>query len=320
MAAVFIREGASANRADSESVRQPRVGGAAARRQRARARRRSGTLRPSGAGASELAREARADAIVVYSGDGVFNEVLNGVTGDAPLGLVPGGHTNVLARALGLPEDPIAVAGRIAAALVEKRARRISLGRVNGRRFAFGAGIGIDAELVRRIEELGPRAKGKARGDLLFTWEGAKLLARRRGRFTEVLEIEGLGRAAFVLVSNGPPYTYAGPLPLRVHPEADFEHGLDLLAPRESRARTWPRYTTYVLRGRGQERAADILYGHDLDRIVVRCDAPLPLQADGEDRRRHRGRSRLAARSRCSSNRLPPRWRRCCRQNGDCGA
>ena len=233
--------------------------------------------------ATELARDAQADAIVVYSGDGVFNEVLNGVTGDAPLGIVPGGHANVLVRALGLPEDPIAVAERIAAALVENRARRISLGRVNGRRFAFGAGIGIDAELVRRIEAIGPRAKGKARGDLLFTWEGAKLLARRRGRFTEVLEIEGLGRAAFVLVSNGNPYTYAGPLPLRVHPEADFEHGLDLLAPRETRARTWPRYTTYVLRGRGQERAADILYGHDLDRIVVRCDAPLPLQADGED-------------------------------------
>jgi len=233
--------------------------------------------------ASELARDAQADAIVVYSGDGVFNEVLNGVTGDAPLGIVPGGHANVLVRALGLPEDPLAVAERIAAALVENRARRISLGRVNGRRFAFGAGIGIDAELVRRIEELGPRAKGKARGDLLFTWEGAKLLARRRGRFTEVLEIEGLGRAAFVLVSNGNPYTYAGPLPLRVHPEADFEHGLDLLAPRETRARTWPRYTAYVLRGRGQERAADIIYGHDLDRIVVRCDVPLPLQADGED-------------------------------------
>jgi len=233
--------------------------------------------------ATELARDARADAIVVYSGDGVFNEVLNGVTGDAPLGIVPGGHANVLVRALGLPEDPIAVAERIAAALVENRARRISLGRVNGRRFAFGAGIGIDAELVRRIEELGPRAKGKARGDLIFTWEGAKLLARRRGRFTEVLEIEGLGRAAFVLVSNGRPYTYAGPLPLRVHPEADFEHGLDLFAPRETRARTWPRYAAYVLRGRGQERAADILYGHDLDRIVVRCDGSLPLQADGED-------------------------------------
>ncbi len=233
--------------------------------------------------ASELARDAQADAIVVYSGDGVFNEVLNGVTGSQPLGIVPGGHANVLARALGLSEDAVATAQRIAVALGEGRTRRISLGRVNGRRFAFGAGIGVDAELVRRMEELGPRAKGRRRGDLVFTWEGVKLLARRHGRFAPALEIEGLGRAAFVLVSNGNPYTYAGPLPLRVHPEADFEHGLDLLAPRETRARTWPRYTAYVLRGKGQERAADILYGHDLDRIVVRCDGPLPLQADGED-------------------------------------
>ena len=40
---------------------------------------------------------------------------------------------------------------------------------------------------------------------------------------------------------------------------------------------------TYLVRGRGQLEADDVLNGHDLDRIVVRCDVPLPLQADGED-------------------------------------
>ena len=39
----------------------------------------------------------------------------------------------------------------------------------------------------------------------------------------------------------------------------------------------------YIVRGQGQLEAADVLTGHDLDRIVVRCDRPLPLQADGED-------------------------------------
>jgi diacylglycerol kinase family enzyme len=39
----------------------------------------------------------------------------------------------------------------------------------------------------------------------------------------------------------------------------------------------------YLVRGRGQLEAADVLSGHDLDRVVVRCDRPLPLQADGED-------------------------------------
>ena len=43
------------------------------------------------------------------------------------------------------------------------------------------------------------------------------------------------------------------------------------------------RYVGYALFGRGQQRADDIIYAHDADRIVVRCDEPLPLQADGED-------------------------------------
>jgi diacylglycerol kinase family enzyme len=37
------------------------------------------------------------------------------------------------------------------------------------------------------------------------------------------------------------------------------------------------------VRGRGQERARDLLYAHDRDRFEIRCDAPLPLQVDGED-------------------------------------
>ena len=44
-----------------------------------------------------------------------------------------------------------------------------------------------------------------------------------------------------------------------------------------------PRLAVYLVRGRGQLEAEDVLSGHDLERIVVRCDRPLPLQADGED-------------------------------------
>lgn len=89
--------------------------------------------------AVELAREAGTETIFAFGGDGVSNEVLNGVVGDRRLGFVPGGGTNVLPRALGLPRDAVAAAH----ALVAARERRISLGRVNGRRFAFGAGIGL---------------------------------------------------------------------------------------------------------------------------------------------------------------------------------
>ena len=230
--------------------------------------------------ATELAREGRgAEALYVFSGDGVFNEVLNGVNAELPVGFLPGGGANVLPRALGLPRNPLRAAER----LLLGRTRRISLGRVNGRRFGFAAGIGIDAEAVRRVDARGrSQAKGRA-GNLVFAWDLVRLLGERRARFGPALEITGHGRAAFALVANTDPYTYAGPIPIHVAPEARFELGLDLVAPRRVSPLSLPRLIGYVLLGRGQMRARDIVYAHDLDRLEIACDAPLPLQADGED-------------------------------------
>ena len=86
-----------------------------------------------------------------------------------------------------------------------------------------------------------------------------------------------------MLVANTDPYTYAGLVPLHVAPQARFELGLDLVAPRRVSPVSLPRLLGYVLLGRGQTRAGDVVYAHDLDRIEIRCDRPLPLQADGED-------------------------------------
>ncbi len=235
--------------------------------------------------ATELAAEfaGRVDAIVVFSGDGTYNEALNGSDGSVPFGFLPGGGTSVFPRALGLPRDPVAAARAVGIALQEDRVRRISLGSVNGRRFCFSAGLGFDAEAVRRLDELGRGADGARPGDLTFVRLITKMLLERRGRWEPSLELEGVGRAAFVLVANGDPYSYAGSVPLRVAPEAEFERGIDFIAPTRVRARDLPRFVGYLVRGKGQLEAPDVLTGHDLDRIVVRCDVPLPLQADGED-------------------------------------
>ncbi|MGI9113310.1 MAG: diacylglycerol/lipid kinase family protein [Gaiellaceae bacterium] len=243
------------------------------------------TLRTERPGhAIELARDADAESVFVFSGDGGFNEVLNGIRAGVTVGFVPGGGTSVLPRALGLPRDPVAAARRIAVG----RTRRISLGRVSwdgtaGRRFAFSAGIGLDAELIRQMDARGRDENGRRPGDFVFAWTTLTALARHRGRFEPRLEITGHGTAAFALVGNGDPYTYAGPLPLRLTPKATFEGGLDVVAPRDVKARTWPRFAAYALRGRGQERAGDVFHGHDLDRIEIRCRGPQPLQVDGED-------------------------------------
>jgi len=232
--------------------------------------------------AVELAREsADADAIVVFSGDGGFNEVLNGVDrADLPIGFVPGGGTSVLPRALGLPRDPEEAAEQLADALANDRTRKISTGRVNGRRFAFSAGIGIDAEAVRRIDERGRSPEGRRPGDLAFIGTFARMIFERRGRFDPVLDVVGYGRAALVLVSNVQPYTFLKALAIQAAPEAVFEDGLDFLAPRSLTPRTLPPLLWALASGRPARNA---FRGHDLDRIEVRCDEPLALQADGED-------------------------------------
>ncbi len=226
--------------------------------------------------ATELAREADAEAVVVFSGDGGFNETLNGARPETVLGFVPGGGTSVLPRALGLPRDPVAAARQVATG----RTRRISLGRANGRRFGFAAGVGLDAELIRRMDARGRRADGKRPGDAIFAWTAVKTLAETRVHFDPALELAGHGRAAFALVANADPYTYLGRLPLRLPRGAQLEGGLDVLGPRSLRLWSLPGVLRYVLTGRTRLQLVEL---HDQDRIEIRCDGPLPLQLDGED-------------------------------------
>jgi diacylglycerol kinase family enzyme len=228
--------------------------------------------------ATELAAESAAESVVVFGGDGVFNEVINGLRPGAQLGVIPGGGSSVLPRALGLARQPEAAARQVVDALRAGRARRISIGRVNGRRFAFAAAVGFPAEVVRRVDDLG-RAGGRRPPDRTFALTVARALIARGGRLEPRLDVDG-EPAAFALVANGDPYTYLGRLPLRVAPGASFEAGLDIVAPRRVRVRTIPRLTAAAVFGR---KAQGVLYRHDVDRIEIRCREALPLQVDGED-------------------------------------
>jgi diacylglycerol kinase family enzyme len=237
--------------------------------------------------ATELAAEAlreECDAIFVFSGDGGFNEALNGIDDrDVPVGFIPGGGTSVLPRALGLPRDPVRTAARLGEALERGRTRRISLGRVNGRRFAFNAGVGIDAETVRRFNALGRRADGRRPGDLRFVATLAGVLRDRRFRYAPAAELDGVGRVAFVVVGNCEVFSYGGSLRLILTPRARFELGLDAVAPLEIRPSDVPRLAGYLFTGVESLRGPRMTYLHDRDRLELRCDTVLPLQADGED-------------------------------------
>jgi YegS/Rv2252/BmrU family lipid kinase len=110
--------------------------------------------------AAELAPEV--DVLLVFGGDGTVHEVANGLPlgGDGPpVALLPGGTGNDLARAIGIPPDPVAAATE----LVDARPRRLDMLDCGPRRAANGINAGFAAAatdvLSRRVKlVLGPAA------------------------------------------------------------------------------------------------------------------------------------------------------------------
>jgi YegS/Rv2252/BmrU family lipid kinase len=101
---------------------------------------------------AELAAEV--DVLMVFGGDGTVHEVANGlpVPAGPVIALLPGGTGNDLARAIGIPPDPVAAATELAGA----RPRSLDLLDCGPRRAANGVNAGFAAAAT---EVLSPRVK-----------------------------------------------------------------------------------------------------------------------------------------------------------------
>ena len=239
------------------------------------------TLLTTAAGeATEIVRSAgEVDAIYVFGGDGTFNEVLNGLEKDVPVGFLPGGGTSVLPRALGLPRNP----GKAARA---RRAREDAPYRRRTRErppLRIQRRARFDAELVRKVDEIGRRPDGRRPGDVAFLKAASGALWSRHGRFERATRDRRRRPGG---IRAGRELHARTPMPERSRstscPARRFEDGLAYVAPVTLRARDVPRLLVRGARGSGV-KDGKALTARDLDRIVVRCDAPLPLQVDGED-------------------------------------
>ncbi|MGW2570547.1 diacylglycerol/lipid kinase family protein [Streptomyces sp. NPDC001537] len=259
--------------------------------------------------ARDLGRQAAEsddiDLVVALGGDGTVNEVVNGLlhAGPAPEGLprlavVPGGSTNVFARALGLPNDAVEATGALLDALREGSERTVGMGLAEGtpgtedeavpsRWFTFCAGLGFDAGVVGRVEQ--QREQGRKSTHALYLRQVARQFLQEPNRRHGSITLERPGEEPVTdlvlsIICNTSPWTYLGNRPVYAAPKASFDTGLDLLSLSRMSAVSAARYATQLLTSSPERgpHGKHVVSLHDLDRFTLHSKVPLPLQMDGD--------------------------------------
>jgi diacylglycerol kinase family enzyme len=238
--------------------------------------------------ASELAAQAVADGmdlVVVFSGDGTINEVVNALAGsEVTMGVLPGGATNVLVRALGLPTDPVECTGTLIARALDDEAMKLHLGRANDRYFAVNCGAGIDASAMRRLEEKFPATKEKYERAAFraVAWELMVGYAGKKPDLEVAIDGDEPIPSLSVMVGRTDPYTFYKEHGLRMTPDASLDTGLDVLSVRKLNRRNVPRIAWQVFGSARHVHGRDIDYRHDVSQVVVSSEQPFPVQVDGD--------------------------------------
>ena len=241
--------------------------------------------------ATELCREAAHegyDVVVAFGGDGTVNEVLRGLAGsDTPMTCLPGGSANVYCKQLGIPGEIVDATEHLLRMADDWAPRKLDLGTVNGRPFAFSAGMGLDADVVRRVDAR-PRLKARY-GPWWFTYAAVTTFMSRYVVRPPRLEMQAGGeRIAGVtaIVQNGHPFTYFKDFPIDVAEGAELDDGtLSAAVLRRASPVDMPTVIWRVFSSRSHVIKHRRVSGlQDLDGLVVRSldDRPIALQVDGD--------------------------------------
>jgi len=241
--------------------------------------------------ATELCREAARegyDVVVAFGGDGTVNEAANGLAGSAtPLTCLPGGRANVYCRILGIPADVVDATEHLLGLADDWRPRPVDLGRLNGRHFLFSAGVGLDADVVERVDAH-PRLKARG-GEYYYAYVATRTFARRyllRPRKLEAQLGEQRVSGVTVIVQNTAPYTYFGDRRVDIGEGASLDSGdlagvvLTRASPIDVPTITWRALSSRARLAR--HRRVHAFSG--ISTLAVRSldDRALPLQVDGD--------------------------------------
>ncbi len=242
--------------------------------------------------ATLISRDASAegyDVVVAFGGDGTINEAVNGLAGsDTPLTCLPGGATNVYCRTLGIPADVVDATEHLLALADNFNPRRVDLGRVEGRLFAYASGVGLDANVVDRVDAH-PQLKRRL-GEYYYTWAAVSTFSRRYLVDPPRLRVQAGGETVegvTCVVQNSDPYTYFGDRPIRICEGAGFETGsLGIAVLRRATVLELPLLLPRVLSGSAEKvaRHGRVSALRDIDEAVVSTTdgRPFPVQVDGD--------------------------------------
>ena len=248
----------------------------------------------AGGHATALAREAAEagyELVAVLGGDGTVSQAASGLVGTpTAMACLPAGVTNVFARSIGTPNDPV----RAAARLVERARgglppwRAVDVGTVNGRHFLYTAGVGFTATMAETAERAPDR---KARlGQVHFALAGVSEIARRYLRDPPRMRVRGGGldeEAVTAVVQNCHALTYFGPRAVRLCEEAGLDTGgLSLMVLRRARPADVAGVVLRLLSGRtaGMAKMGAVAARPMLREATVSAvdGGRLPVDADGE--------------------------------------
>ena len=219
-----------------------------------------------------VARGAR--LVMAWGGDGTINEVASTlVFGDVPLGIVPAGSGNGLARQLSISQKPAdAIRQAIAA-----EPRQIDVGEMDDRLFVNVAGIGFDAYVAWKFNEMGSRRRGFATyasisGRALLTYEPATYTIRAdNGPASPPI------RAVLLTIANSPEFGNGAV----IAPGARVDDGLLDLVAMEEQSR-WRTITQLPRLFRGTVDRARGCSIRRIRRATIESNTPMKFHVDGE--------------------------------------
>ena len=231
--------------------------------------------------AERMAREAvlgGATTIIAAGGDGTVNEVVNGIVAsgksDIRLGVLPVGTMNVFAAELGIPLNFLEKAWEI---ILRGEIRHLDLPicttSEGSRCFVQLAGVGLDAEVVRRTS----RESKKSLGPLSYLLSLAQVAGEKPPPVTLESADGTMRNGSFVLMGNG--RFYGGPF-------AMFRRGspcdglIDVLVFRNQSPWDLLRYMHAILTGQ-QDSLRDVEYFQTTS-LSLRSESPVPYELDGE--------------------------------------